>query len=130
MLTLLWSRIYWSWMKCVQFYLFSLFVWLAIFVYVCLIIKIIKAPTEVAIRRKIALESTLLVWCSTHLSLTTSLTCLWVTISLFCEVLLLCCLLTDWAHYLVVQCTVQLYSVMHVHFTVCLFDNMYCQSLS
>ena len=33
----IWSRIYWSRMKCVQFYLFSLFVWLAIFVFVCLI---------------------------------------------------------------------------------------------
>ena len=37
MLTLEWSRIYWSWMKCVHFYLFSLFVWLTIFVFVCLI---------------------------------------------------------------------------------------------
>ena len=60
MLTLLWSTIYWSWMKCVQFYLISLFVWLAIFVVVCLITQIVKAPTEVAMRISIALESTLL----------------------------------------------------------------------
>ena len=37
-------------------------VWLAIFVLVCLIIQIIKAPTEVDIRRSIALESTLFAW--------------------------------------------------------------------
>ena len=27
---------------------------------------------------------------------------------------------------LIVQCTVQVYSIMHVHFTVCLFDQWYC----
>ena len=33
-------------MKCVHFYLFSLFVWFAISVFVCLIIKIIKAQQK------------------------------------------------------------------------------------
>ena len=130
MVTLQWSKIYWSWINYIQFYLFSLFVWLAIFVFVSLIIKIIKAPTEVAIRRSIALESTLFAWWLTHLFLTTSVTCLLVTISLSFEVLFLWWLLTDWALVLMVQCAVQLYSVMHVHYTVCLFDNVYCQSLN
>ena len=79
MLNLQWSRIYWSWMKCVQFYLFSLFVWLSMFVFVCLIIQIIQPPTEVSIRWNIALESTLFAWWLTHLFLTTSVTCLYVS---------------------------------------------------
>ena len=74
MLTHQWSRIYWNQMKCVQFYLFSLFVWWEIFVAVCLIVEIIKAPTEVVMRISIALESTLLAWWLTHLFLTTSVT--------------------------------------------------------
>ena len=49
-----------------------------------------------------------------------------VTISFFFEVLFLCCLLTDCALVLMVQCTVQLCSIMHAHFTVCLFDQWYC----
>merc|ERR1711954_623827 len=69
--------------------------WFAIFVFVCLIIKIIEAPTEVAIRKSIALESHLFSLCLTHLFLTTSLTCSLVTISLSSEVLFLCCLLAN-----------------------------------
>ena len=56
--------------------------------------------------------------------------CLYVTISLSCEVLFLFCLLTNWALVLIVQCTIQFYSVMHTNFTVFLFDNLYCQSLN
>ena len=72
--TFQWSRIYWSRMICVQFYLLSLFVWWGISVAVCLIVGIIKAQTEVAMRISIALESTLLAWWLTHLLLTTSVT--------------------------------------------------------
>ena len=43
-------------------------------------------------------------------------------ISHFSEFLFLCCLPTDWALVLMVQ----VYSIMHVHFTVCLFDQWYC----
>ena len=50
-------------------------------------------------------------------------------ISLFSEILILCCLRTVWALVLLVKRTVYLYSVMHVHFTVCLFDDMHCQSI-
>ena len=38
------------------------------------------------------------------------------------DVLFLCVLLTDWDLVLFMQITVLLYSVMHVHFPVCLFD--------
>ena len=130
MLTLQWSTIYWSQIICVQFYLLSLFVWWAISVAVCLIVGIIKAPTEVTMRISISLESTLFAWWLTHLLLTTLVTWLVVTISLSSEVHFLCFLLSVWALVLMVQCKVQLYSVMHVHLTVCLYDNLYCQSLN
>ena len=41
-----------------------------------------------------------------------------VNISLFTDVLFLCCLPTDWDLVLIVQCTVKLDSVMHVHFSL------------
>ena len=101
-LTLQWSRIYWSWMKCVQFYLFSLFVWLAIFVFVCLIIRIIKAQTEVAIRRTIALESTLFAWWLKHLFLGWYRMVVLVLQSTMCPELIACQLCIDnilcWPH--------------------------------
>merc|ERR1711954_252857 len=46
----------------------------------------------------------------------------------FLEVLFLSCLLTNGDLVLMLPCTVQFYSVMHVHFTVCWFDNLYCES--
>ena len=93
-------------------------------------IQIDTSKTEVVISRSIVLESTLFAWQWKCLFLTTSVACFWVTISLFSEVLFPCFLLIDWAPVLMVQCTVQLYSVMHVHFEICFFDYLYCQSLN
>merc|ERR1711954_352733 len=57
-----------------------------------------------------------------HIFLATSVLSSQVTISLFSEVLFSCCLLTDRAFILMVQCTVKVYSVMQVRFIVCLFE--------
>ena len=124
MLTLQWSRIYWSQMICVQFYLLSLFVWWAISVAVCLIVGFLKPHRSCN-------EDKYSPWIHSPCFMINTFTPDHFSNMIishhftFSEVLFLCCLLTDWALVLMEQCRALLYCVMHVNFTVfCLINGI------